>query len=617
LEEMRTKTILDEARANAIVEETKQKKAIREASTNAMLEETRAKIILDEAKTNAIVEEARTKAILEARTTAILEEAEANEAQIKAEVAKFYCMGYLLERGLPPLGKCQISRPGPRYIKQESFGKPVHRMDGELFAVLADVDLPRVRSPIWIQANGLDGDLSSLGSWYHVLCIQQKVDTALREVIRLTGLQGMQVDEIGMNLSTTHTIRADTLSLTMNGCIVGMCEVKVPSEKFSVARSEPTDDLISSGLNNQICNNLQLMRDYYGVQHPIGFVCTYNEWMVVWLAEADELARTSSTTHITNSTAAATATTNVRPALIGKSKQSVVLLCSRVYHRSDPELTRVLASALIKMARAPREQKQLQFDDRTRKYGKADVGGASTVLKLETLPFVRGQFPLHFEMPDKRSKSLFLIADYGGGADGKVWLACTSSGHLVVVKLSDSRLDKSGREHTYAEEAQAWRTVWHQRSVHTTTILGVDALLMPFTFTALCRCGQISFTALSHWNTATHEDVETIFESSASKVLDRDQFCSRYHDAWGVAAEAIRTMALRGFEHLDIRWRHVALLPQKQQRSDAWIVVPVLIDLNRTQPIDATNEKIVEECIQRGMARLTQEFHEKSSNRKI
>jgi hypothetical protein len=164
-------------------------KAVRKARTNAILENTKeTKVILEEAKTNAIVEEARTKAILEARTTAILEEAEAKEAearrvertaQIEAEIAKFHCMGYLLERGLPPLGKCQISCPSPRYIKQESFGKPVHRMDGELFAVLADVDLPRVRSSIWIQANGLDGDLSSLGSlgsWYHVLCTQQKVD---------------------------------------------------------------------------------------------------------------------------------------------------------------------------------------------------------------------------------------------------------------------------------------------------------------------------------------------------------------------------------------------------------------------------------------------------------
>jgi hypothetical protein len=110
----------------------------------------------------------------------------------------------------------------------------------------------------------------------------------------------------------------------------------------------------------------------------------------------------------------------------------------------------------------------LQQSLRTRKYGKADVGGASIVLKLETLPFVRGQFPLHFEMLDKRSKSLFLIADYGGGADGKVWLACTSSGHFVAVKLSDSRLDKRnvGPDNIGHSDVQpAWKPS-HRNHVH-------------------------------------------------------------------------------------------------------------------------------------------------------
>jgi hypothetical protein len=78
--------------------------------------------------------------------------------------------------------------------------------------------------------------------------------------------------------------------------MVGMREVKVPSQGSNIASSDPTEDLISRDLNNQICNYLQLMRDYHGVQHPIGFVSTYNQWVVVWLTKADEPARTSSTT---------------------------------------------------------------------------------------------------------------------------------------------------------------------------------------------------------------------------------------------------------------------------------------------------------------------------------
>jgi hypothetical protein len=39
-------------------------------------------------------------------------------------------------------------------------------------------------------------------------------------------------------------------------------------------------------------------------------------------------------------------------------------------------------------------------------------------------------------MPDKKTSLYYLLEDYHGGADGRVWLACNSSGKLLVLKLS-------------------------------------------------------------------------------------------------------------------------------------------------------------------------------------
>ena len=65
-----------------------------------------------------------------------------------------------------------------------------------------------------------------------------------------------------------------------------------------------------------------------------------------------------------------------------------------------------------------------------------------------------------------------------------------------------------------------------------------------------------------------------------------------------VAETAIRTMAEHGYQHDDLEWRHVALLPRPptDETSLLWTVQPVLIDLHRlrrmsdTETVDAVVE---------------------------
>jgi hypothetical protein len=162
---------------------------------------------------------------------------------------------------------------------------------------------------------------------------------------------------------------------------------------------------------------------------------------------------------------------------------------------------------------------------------------------------------------------VYLLEDYHSGADGRVWLACNAEGHLLVIKLSTDR--------QYEQEARAWRDIWQCDGVRATRLMDANALLMPFAFHGvLCSSHphsrrRIHFRSLSHWREDEEDlSVEDILESSAVNTFDEQQLRGYYEDPWRAAEEAVRAMAAKGYEHLDLRWRHVALLPVPPSPAD-------------------------------------------------
>jgi hypothetical protein len=80
-------------------------------------------------------------------------------------------------------------------------------------------------------------------------------------------------------------------------------------------------------------------------------------------------------------------------------------------------------------------------------------------------------------MPTARANKFILLRDFKGGAHGRVWLACSGSGRVCVIKFSKLS-DVSGQE-SLAREAQIWNDVW-QLPVLVKTIGGRSALVMPY-----------------------------------------------------------------------------------------------------------------------------------------
>jgi hypothetical protein len=89
-------------------------------------------------------------------------------------------------------------------------------------------------------------------------------------------------------------------------------------------------------------------------------------------------------------------------------------------------------------------------------------------------------------------------------------------------------------------------------------------------------------------------------------TLNRESFTFYFNNPRLVAETAIRTMAEAGFEHLDLFWRHVALLPEQVSDSNEYIVKPILIDLHRYRRIEEGEN--IDEIVRKGMKMLNAEM---------
>ena len=507
-------------------------------------------------------------------------EIETHQAAVERKAReKALGIGLLPTRGLPPLGYLSggssSSKPS-HHDTRSSIQKDNEENDLILrcngtFTILNGYELDNIpknkESQIWKQVKT---ETKTLPTWNHEGNLKFHVKDVLEDIMALTNISGLSASvEVFID---SNKIRSDVLMFKLGGFLISICEVKKTS-RTDAKDSTPTTDLEDNRLNKQIYDNLRATM-YHGIKYPLGIVSTYNEWMLVWLPESDKLANIVDVKEIKNMN-------TTEEDLLKKNR----FYCSDVYQRTDVKLIEMLVSLIIKVVNAPRHLESTflrKSDEFGRKHAKIDINKNETKFDWVMLPTVNDGFKLQYSMPSSNTQYLYLLEDYHGGADGRVWLACNSGGRLVVVKYS--------KENNFIEEAELWRTIWGQNTVITSTILGCNAVFMPFTYHALCRDGKISFKPLSHWNAHQHEDIDKILNSEISDELDKGELKKYISDPMLVAREAITEMANKGYQHADLHWRHVALLPvpptdNSSSNERLWKVKPVLIDLHRVNKI--------------------------------
>jgi hypothetical protein len=170
-------------------------------------------------------------------------------------------------------------------------------------------------------------------------------------------------------------------------------------------------------------------------------------------------------------------------------------------------------------------------------------------------------------------QSFYLLRDFYGGADGRVWLAChievksnnVKVGTLAVIKFQ--RRISEGKSGDELQKVQEEVIRWHKlgiTNVYHTLLTGRHAIVMPFAF-HYTKVGKIS----SHWWVQDVippiKDFEIVYEMAVNQVPS------------DVLTNSINQCACQRLVHKDIEWRHVAMFPK--YIIDHWELLHCFIDL--------------------------------------
>ena len=287
-----------------------------------------------------------------------------------------------------------------------------------------------------------------------------------------------------------------------------------------------------------------------------------------WLPDSDDFARSSNDTPET--------TADLGAKFTGPEER--VLSVSKIYSWQDASLSRIVASALLKATHA--QYRPVDLLSLTRSY----VTFTADTWSWGKLPQSSLRLPLTLALPAAGVTSVRVLRQFHGGADGQVFLGIVETEadgagvgallHLVVVK-----------SHFLQEECEVERQRWELLNgpVLRQTLFGRQCLVMPFVFHVVSSdsAPPCFISDLANWG-----------RESAAVGGARD---ARF-DAWSVQAAdllrqwtpetalraAVEGVADQRYVHLDLEWRHVALLPVVEE-GQICELKPVLIDLARME----------------------------------
>jgi uncharacterized protein (UPF0335 family) len=518
--------------------------------------------------------------------------AENREIELISKEIEQNGVGFLKVRGLPSLRKPNLSVSSPCYGKHDPITSliPEHIDNINIGIPLSCriENLPDKSSEIWRSARGSP---RQLGNWNCEMNIEAWTRLVFEDVIALLNLTEKIILSNQVTITLIKHLIPDILFFEVNGRLIGVCEVKEPT--MSGKNQFKDLETIHPQLINQILNYLLQLMHTHGVQQPIGIITTYNEWRVCFLRESYDyvIAEDSpeSYSHAKGSTFPAA------------EEGKIQLLTSKVYRFDDPSLIEVLAATISKIYHVQVEPPTslTRSTGEPRKFGYVHEDHFTwTILPGKCIN------ALTYDMPTSQTRNFYLIQDFHGGRDGRVWLAVSDLGKVAVVKMSHER--------TYVKEAEAWKLIWGEKLAYTTTLLSANALVMPFVFHGYYQNQKVTFRPFGAKWTGGECTIDDIY---ASEILVKfnESLEIYFNNPMNAAKEALTEMAERGYAHRDLAWRHVGLMPYRVHSSSIdttiWAVKPVLIDLHDVEcfrvscPSDEFKSK-VDSIVSAGIERL-------------
>lgn len=316
-----------------------------------------------------------------------------------------------------------------------------------------------------------------------------KVCEYLRSILDGLGLAGhVEVyTEIGI-----FNVRPDLWVVTLLGAPIGVVEVKKPD----LIGKQPC--LNHPNVLGELYDFMSRLESFYGITPAFGILTTFETWRIAWFSDdqADQVAAKEELyqgpDHLLDGRPQHHGPAHVveKHQLVEDDQDTSVedndnynhdeiddprhLHVSKIFHRGGPqgEVQRALTSILLKMLQSkhtPVNPSDLA-NRRLIKFEKGPSGSAYWCrLKLE-----KG---VQWNRIANPQKFLYALEDLGHGAHGRVWLACTSSGSVCVLKFSLSSNPKVSLD----KEKDIWDTVYASLGikVYREQWNGHEALRMP------------------------------------------------------------------------------------------------------------------------------------------
>ena len=346
------------------------------------------------------------------------------------------------------------------------------------------------------------------------------------------------------------SLRADIWVIYFNGCPVGAVAIKRPRNNKS-SRSI----FRNSQVQGQLFDYLLHIRSFHGLRHVFGIITDFEDWRICWLPDSDEAAHATDLSY------------SLHPPNIDVGcAPARVMHGSEIYSGRTEAATPLLATALVSVlrkidyGRKSVDVLNVQLLSDQRLYICLNRWSWSwTCLRSFTLRNIRAKRRLSL-VPPASNGNFILLRDYHGGADGRVWLAASTSGNLAVIKFIQQVQGHDNSQHRAAvtQEVAVWRACGIS-SVFSCTLYSRSAIVMPFSFH--CRLNDanipIFITSPDCRSGAPTDDASTC-------VIEHLKECQRALvelDPCDVLRECVDRMATANYVHEDIEWRHVSVTP--------------------------------------------------------
>lgn len=354
--------------------------------------------------------------------------------------------------------------------------------------------------------NGIQGDSSGISTMYGRVRYASENDIAglvKNFVFHILSSMGYGDDAEVHSEVATFSIRPDLWVVSIRGIPVGVIEVKKPDVPGKPsAMSHPN-------VLGELFDFMKHLPNFYGVHPVFGILTNFQSWRIAWLPdeatdslaaesvefdddgegvqeETGKVAKIQSKSQREELRELRPTASRVNPIIHAveeegpsteDEKENVdsvnsrkgFLHVSKVFHRHDPETLLAVCSAIVKMCEAKISPFSNPFDKLSQRTLLKFTKGNDSVVwtRLDVAPM--------WNKAAHPKKYLYAVEDLGRGANGRVWLVCTSSGAVGVLKFSLS--DDPGK--SLDAEYDMWKIAYPSMAVYREVWCKHEALRMP------------------------------------------------------------------------------------------------------------------------------------------